>query len=240
MRTKEELRLLASAEFSDALANDPELKRLNAAKYDNPLDRRVLLEFLGLGDWRIGALPIRPLTLAKWAFLWLLRSPLALNGKLTEADMDIALYILSHDLGELPGGISDIPVDAAGYARATGLPLAEVAAELQSVVRGALRPLDMLPGAEDGDDSPPIYDAVWCAGLAGAAAREANVGVRECLYDMSMSAVCAYFVSWRRHESADGGKIRRRPDAAVQRKIEARAEEVADEWLARRAAETSN
>lgn len=59
-----------------------------------------------------------------------------------------------------------------------------------------------------GDDAPPIYDAVWCAGLAGVAAREANVSVRECLYDMSMFAVCAYFVSWRRRESADGVKIR--------------------------------
>ena len=39
-----------------------------------------------------------PLTVAKWAFLWLIENPLAVGGKLTEPAIDVALYVLSHEL----------------------------------------------------------------------------------------------------------------------------------------------
>ena len=235
MRTLEELRLLAGAEFNQLLASDPELKRLASPELDKALDVRVLLEVLGLGDWRIGNLPVRPLTAAKWAFLWALDNPIVTGDKLTETDLDVALYILAiPDLRDIPCGLSGIPAEAAGRARATGLDMKEVTAELWSVVRGAFRPLDILQeNAESSDDEPPRYDGVWLASIAGVAAREANTGVAVCMYRMSLSAVCAYYASWRRRESADGGKFRYRPGAAVTAAITARIEELEEEFLTR-------
>ena len=47
MRTPEDFRLLAGREFSELLGSDPELKRLDALKYDKGAETRVLLEVLG-------------------------------------------------------------------------------------------------------------------------------------------------------------------------------------------------
>lgn len=232
MRSAEELRLLAGVEFNAILAADPELARLDALKYDSALDARNLLELLNLGDWRIGDLPVRPLTAAKWAFLWLLDNPLVTGGKPAEPAMDVALYVLSHELSEIPCGISGIPAESAGYTRATGLPNAEAAAELASVVRGAFHPLAMIPrDPEDHDGEPARYDAVWCAAIAGVAARELGYDLQYCLHRMPLSAVCACYVNWRRRESIDGAKYRYRPNAEVLKLIDARVDALAEEFL---------
>ena len=68
-RSLEELQQLAGPEFNRILAEDPVLAELEKQKYNKILHSRVLMDCLGLGDYRIGNLPVRPLTAAKWAFL---------------------------------------------------------------------------------------------------------------------------------------------------------------------------
>jgi len=232
-RTPDELRRLTTPEFNQLLAADPELKRLAALRFDAALDVSVLLEILELGDWRIGNLPIRPLTVAKLAFLWALGNPLVVGGDLTEAAADVALYILSvPGLGEIPCGLAGIPGEAAGYAKATGLDLAAVDRELRRVKRAAFRPLEMLPvTAEDHDGEPPRYDGVWSAAIAGVAARESGHDLQYCLHRMPLSAVCACFVNNRRREGTDGDQIRYRPNPEVLNLIDARVEILADQFL---------
>ena len=70
--TEEEYRRLASAEFNLLLQNDQVLKDLENSKYDKRAHSCALLEALCLGEFRIGKLPVLPLTAAKWAFLWIL------------------------------------------------------------------------------------------------------------------------------------------------------------------------
>jgi hypothetical protein len=231
-RTAEELRRLATPEFNALLAADPELKRLDALKYDKTVDVKVLLEVLNLGSWRIGDLPVMPLTAAKWAFLWALDNPLVSGGDMSETDFDVALYILScPDLRGIPCGLAGIPGEAAGYARATGLSADRLATELRSVVRAAFRPLEMLPPPDSSDDEPPRYDGVWLATIAGVAAREAATSVLVCMHRMSLAAVCAYFVSNRRRESQEGAKYRYRPSAAVMTAIDDRIDALEEEFL---------
>ncbi|MBP5532154.1 MAG: hypothetical protein J6Y54_09040 [Lentisphaeria bacterium] len=234
-RTADELRRLASPEFDALLAGDPELQRLKSLKFDKPLDIRVLFDVLGLGDWRIGKLPVLPLTAAKWAFLWALDNPLVSDGEMTEVDLDIALYVLScPDLRKIRCGLSGIPSEADGYVRATGMNLKGVADELKSVCRAAFRPLEMLSeSGESTDDEPARYDGVWLASIAGVAAREANTSVFFCMHRMSLAAVCAYFVSWRRRESSSGEKFQYRPDPAVTAAIYARLDVLEEEFLKR-------
>ena len=74
------LELLAGKEFNEILAGDHILKELEKARYNSAAEKHLLLEVLDLGDYRIGKLPVRPLTVAKWSFLWLLESPFVIGG----------------------------------------------------------------------------------------------------------------------------------------------------------------
>ena len=80
MRTEEELRRLATPEFSRLLAADPELRRLNSLTLDRGAEGALLFEVAGFGVSRIGRLPVRALTAAKWSLLWLLESPFVVGG----------------------------------------------------------------------------------------------------------------------------------------------------------------
>ena len=91
------LELLAGKEFNEILAGDHILKELEKARYNSAAEKQLLLEVLDLGDYRIGKLPIRPLTVAKWSFLWLLESPFVIGGAAEIRDWDIFLYILTSD-----------------------------------------------------------------------------------------------------------------------------------------------
>ena len=229
-RSVEELRLLAGPEFNALLAADPELKRLEGLKFDHALESRVLLEILGIGDWRVGKLPIRPLTAAKWAFLWMLGSPLVLGGAVTVSDLDVMLYVLSiPHLGQIPCGIADIPAAAADYAGATGLEAKDVVAEWQAIADAAFQPLTLLSDPEHSDD-PPVYDGVWIAGIAAVAAREGGVTLDQAMHDLSLSTVSALFVNYRRREDKDT-HLTRRPKPEILELIDRRVDELAEKFL---------
>lgn len=109
MRTPEDFRLLAGREFSELLGSDPELKRLDALKYDKAAETRVLLEVLGASRCYIGELPVKPLTAARWAFLWMLECPFVTGGTLDAAQLDATLYVMSlEDLRKMTCGLSDL------------------------------------------------------------------------------------------------------------------------------------
>ena len=65
MRTLEDLRRLATQEFSDFLAADPLLRELRREAARDPAEVLCLWEMLGVCSTRIGRLPVMPLTAAK-------------------------------------------------------------------------------------------------------------------------------------------------------------------------------
>ena len=70
MLTSEQRVFLAnSGEFQDLLNSDPHLEELNRLRYDHAAEFYSLME-LFRGTFRIGNMPIQPLTPAIWAFLW--------------------------------------------------------------------------------------------------------------------------------------------------------------------------
>ena len=167
MYTPDELALLAGAEFNRILAEDPLLTELESRKYDKSMDSHVLLEIMGVGIFRIGDLPVRPLTAAKWAFLWMLRSPFVCNGKATVQDLDVLLYILScPDLRTQNTALTDIPAAASGYSAAPAQTIADTVQDAQTFIRAAFYPLSLLPPAGQVSDGDPAYDGVWATRIA--------------------------------------------------------------------------
>ena len=233
-RTPEELRRLATPEFSQVLATDPELIRLEAEKYDKNGETRLLLEVMGLGDFRIGKLPIRPLTAAKWAFLWMLENRYATGGEIREIDNDVALYVLSlYDLRDLRregGALWEIPAHAAGYGYATGLEFRELCRELVSWRDSAFRPLELMPPADPAEESPR-FDAQWLTRICAIAAHECTETLERVMYDLTLSTVCCLFVNYAQRQSAEPHRFRRRPDAELTARISARIDQLSAEFL---------
>ena len=229
------LKLLAGKEFNEILAGDAVLKELEAAKYNPEQEKRLLLEVLQLGDYRVGNLPVRPLTIAKWSFLWMLKSPFVVGGTAEIHDWDIFLYVLSQiDLQEISCSIDEISAKADGYALATQLDAKNLLEEVRSMIKSAFLPFEMLPPKTSGNTAENgIYDGMWASFMAGIAARESGMDFNYCLHKMSLSCVCTLWVNWQRRESIDGDKIRRRTPPEIEQQISERFDILAKEYIAK-------
>ena len=233
------LELLAGKEFNEILAGDAVLKELEKARYNSAGEKQLLLEVLQLGDYRIGKLPIRPLTVAKWSFLWLLESPFVIGGAVGLGDLDVFLYVLSlMDLRELNCSLEKIAKRADGYALAADLEAGELIDEVKNVIKSAFLPFDMMPLKTSGDSGESgIYDGIWASFMASTAARESGMSFDYCLHRMSLSTVCSLIVNWNRRESVDGGQIRRRIPQEIEEKITARIDTLAKGYIEKKSLE---
>ena len=233
------LELLAGKEFNEILAGDHILKELEKARYNSADDKQLLLEVLGLGDYRIGKLPVRPLTVAKWSFLWLLESPFVIGGAAEIRDWDIFLYILSQmDLRELNCPVEKIAENATGFALAAGLDAETLIEEVKNIIKSAFLPFDMMPLKTSGDSGESgIYDGIWASFMASTAARESGMSFDYCLHRMSLSTVCSLIVNWNRRESVDGGQIRRRIPQEIEEKITERIDTLAKGYIEKKSLE---
>lgn len=240
-RTAEQLRALAGPEFNARLAADPELAELQRHLHDRGnVIPGVLAAMMMQPGQRIGSLPVRSLTAAKWAFLWMLKNPLVLPGgkaedgsaqTISQSELDVFLFVLSReDLRNIDIPLASIPGAASGYAAATGLDPERLLAELRTVIEDAFEPLSMLPPS-GGGSGEMSFDGSWLAWIGGVAARESLLPYDRCIHELPLSLVCDFFVSWRKREGVDGDKIKRPPRADIMEKISARIEELSGEYL---------
>lgn len=223
------LLLAADPEFQRIVATDPELERLETLKYDEPAEFLLLM---GIFNFRlaIGKLPaVCPLTPARWSLLWAIRNTYVTGGLATESDMDVFLYILTHDTRDLGCTPDKLAETATGYSRATGLSSKEVHAELREMIDSAFLPLRMLPKS-GGQQEKPRYDAEWLTRITGCAARETNETATHCMFTMSLGAACCHYVNFLRRESSDGFIARCPPKEAVALQIR-RLRELQVEYL---------
>lgn len=231
--SEEELLLLSGKEFSGILEKDPILREIKTERQRYFLKMPLLLECLGVGQFRIGDLPVLPLTVAKWLFLSGINSPFVRGEKATLEDADIFLFVLSlPDLREADFLPEDITERAKDFSAATMLSMAELAEEIKAVISSAFSPFRMLPEQPITEKSESVvFDSVWAAEMAGVAARESNMSFDFCLHSMALSLVCAFYVCFLRRNSASPEKFFLRYDSLLHEKIERRSEELAEKFL---------
>lgn len=233
--TEEEYRRLASAEFNMLLQDDQVLKDLENSKYDKRAHSCALLEALCLGEFRIGKLPVLPLTAAKWAFLWMLGngfvSDLSDKSDGSDVDLDVMLYILSiPDLADIDCNLHEVPAKASGYRFAPQLPREELVKEIYDMISRAFLPLAMLPvKVSSGEEA--YFDEIWLTAVAGCAARESGESLYYCMHKMSLSTVFALWVNYRRRESTE--KISYPVPSEIEKKIADRVDQLGREFLTR-------
>ena len=240
MMTDAELRALQDPEFRKLFDTDPELNRLEGLQYDEAAEF-LLLSCVLHYNLRIGEIPVHPLTAARWSLLWMLGNAYARNSAVKAADMDMFLYILSHDLRKLDCTPHEIPGAASGYLKASGLAPADVHTGIRQMIRTAFMPLEMLP-AESEPDEPARFDAGWVVRVASLAARESGCSIEYCKFTMSLSEVCILFVDHcRRNASAEyAARIGRRPDDETGAKILQRTRELQQQYLNQKKQEVSD
>ena len=232
--TPEELRRLASAEFNSLLQDDPVLKELENLKYDKRAHSCALLEVLGLGEFRIGKLPVLPLTAAKWAFLWILGngfvSDLSDQSDLSDTDLDVMLYVLSvPSLADIDCTLHEIPVKTSGYRFAPQLDRNDIIREIHGMISQAFLPLAMMPVKTSSEKA--YFDEIWLTAVTGNAARESGKDLAYCMHKMSLSTVFALWVNYRRRESTE--KIDYPVPSEVEKQIADRVDQLGREFLTR-------
>lgn len=229
----DDMKRLASREFSAVLAADPVLRELRSHLADRKDTIPAALDAILLaGGDRIGDLPVLPMTAAKWAFLWVVDDPLV-TGKntVTETELNIFLYVLScPDLRRLDFPLSSLPAEAHGYMAATGLDLETLMREIQSVIRNAFSPLAMLPRA-NGEPGEVFYDGAWLAWIASIVVKESGMPYDRVIHELPLSLVCNLYVAWRRREGVDGDRIRRPQNGEILDRITARVDELGKDFL---------
>ena len=232
--TPEEMKRLATPEFSALLAADPVIAELQSSLHDSKDWIPGTLDALLLsGGIRIGQLPVLPLTAAKWAFLWAVDNPLVTGRKtqLMEEDLNVFLFVLCcPDLRQLRIALTNLPIEARGYAAATGLPPERLLPEIRAVIAEAFLPLSMLPRDNDPEDAA-FYDGAWLAWIASIAVRESGMPYDRVIHELPLSLVCNLFVAWRRREGADGDKIKRPANGEIMEQIAARVDVLGKEFL---------
>lgn len=233
--TEEEYRRLASAEFNMLLQDDQVLKDLENSKYDKRAHSCALLEALCLGEFRIGKLPVLPLTAAKWAFLWMLGngfvSDLSDKSDGSDVDLDVMLYILSiPDLADIDCNLHEVTAKASNYRFAPQLPRDELVKEIYDMISLAFLPLAML-SAKKTDTEDAYFDEIWLTAVAGCAARESGESLYYCMHKMSLSTVFALWVNYRRRESTE--KISYPVPSEIEKKIADRVDQLGREFLTR-------
>ena len=226
--------LAGDPEWQRLFATDPVLNALEAEQYDEESDRLLLAGALHF-PLMIGHLPIRPLTPARWALLWMLGNGYArYHDTVTAEDMEQMLFILTHDLRRLTVTLDALASAGAGWGVECGLEIEDLHAALKQLIRAAFSPLAALP--EDPDAEPARYDGQWLCRIASLAARESGLDLEYCKFEMSLGEVCAIYVDAARRNSAPdyAARIRRRPPAEVEAAIMRRTRELQKEFLAKR------
>lgn len=224
-------------EFQKIIASDSELDRLDAEKYDERKEFFALNWMLGLAPITIGRLPIlKPLTPAKWAFLWGIKNPYALGGSCTPKDADIFLYVLASDLRDLGCTVPELPTKAAGFAASSGLSFQAAHEEISFLIAVSFLPLLMLPRSND--DTPPRYDVEWLADLVSVASKESGETASFIMHEMSLSAACAFVVSARKAVDTHH-EVRRRVPAEIAAEITDRSYALGRAYLDKKRTQTS-
>lgn len=198
LTSSQSIYLAASAEFNKLLAEDEQLKKLEAERFNPAEELQLIMEFLP-GTRYIGTVPIHPLTPAIWSLLWVFGNNYATGDESpTGAETNEFLYLLSNGLKNLSHSQTELTNLSSGFCQRHGLDPILAKFKLLSLIRNAFKPLEMLPAASCKSDSKPMYDLDWLSGIVSVAARMSNERASYVIYEMSLSSCISYYIHERR------------------------------------------
>lgn len=237
-RTAEQrLFLASSAEFQRIIAEDSELKELDASRIDYAREGLLLWDALG-GFTEICGMDVSPITPAIWSNLWLMRHPLATGGEPGFQDVASAVYMLTHSY--VDSAAPDFGEKVLKYAESISL-MPELAPdvwrELVGMVDLAFSPLQMLPHTSNGAE--PIFDADWLLSVCSVVSAEAGIPLREAALSFPLSSAFGLMVIRARKANPSASYGKHTPEW-ISRATLARIQELGDAFLKEHFTESAN
>ena len=220
--SKQQLRILADSEdFQKIIAADPVLDQLESLQYDEPAEILNLQESLGLPVC-FGKLDVRPLTPAKWAFLWSKNSPYTRVRNIFKKDAVYFLAVLAaKNLNHIPE-LEDV-------LKKTGLPIMTLHEQITAYLRRCFSPLQLLP-ASGNKEQPIRFDPDWLIRICSIAAQESHTPIQKVMNVMPLNQVCWLYIDYRRKFDRHN-TIRRRHSAEIAKQMMDRAMELGIEFF---------
>lgn len=222
----QKLVLAGNSEYQRLIAADPELDALQAQLIDRGAELYLLMEMLG-NPVRVAGVTVQPLTPAVWALLCCMGNAYARQGETPEeADADVYMWLLSRGVRSLDCEIADIPALASGFCRKAGLTFETADAEIRQQIALSFSPLSALPGTGGGEDV--FFGADWLARITSEVSAVTAETAKSVMYDMPVSACCAYYVHARRR--AGDTILPKLADGEIAKKILARTRELGEKF----------
>lgn len=194
--------------FQDRFAKDKILDDLESEKYNSQDEYFALLTVLN-GKFVIGQYEINAITPALWSFLYITKSPFVVNTeRITKADVDFILYILSKGLNEAGTSPQEIYMNSIGFCEENGIDIMEAIRTILDLIKISFRPLKMFPTKNTDCQSQPRFDADWLTALVAKVYQVTGLPPQKIINEMSLTECCYYYAQYQRMNSAQEIQMR--------------------------------
>lgn len=193
--------LTKDKEFQHRFATDKELDELDNLKNNPAEELKSLQAVLGL-ELAFDGRKTKPLTPAKWAYLWATSSPFAVNEKEpTLLDVDYFLYILDHGIED--GDVVSSFNKSLSYTKKLNISYEEGINIIINSIRVAFRPLNLFPKRQTPNNNKVMFDADWITSLVARMHSVTGESPEKIMNEMSLTAACYYFAQYARMNGDD-------------------------------------
>ena len=144
----------------------------------------------------------KPITPAKWAYLWATSSPFVVTGKEpTLIEVDYFLYILDHGVED--GDAVSLISKSLNYTKTLGMDYEEAVKIIINSIHVAFRPLNLFPKRQTPSRNDVMFDADWITSLVARVHSVTGESPATIMNEMSLTAACYYFAQYARMNGDD-------------------------------------
>ena len=161
---REILKLTTDEEFQERFANDEVLNQLDALKYDSFIQYNELLVTALHSDIKLNGKSFKPITLALWSYLYIIKSPIIFEDKkISMVDLDMFFYLLET---KNFASLNEVLQKSMNYCN-TKLPLTgqQIKTVFQNLLKISFRALNMFPKYRF-EGAKPAFNVDWMTSIA--------------------------------------------------------------------------
>ena len=188
---KEIIKLASDDEFQERFGSDKRLDEIDEMKI-NMVEEHQLLQLLLKNTLTINDKIFKALTPVIWSYLWVIESPFVkVDKNVSNVDVDIFFYLLEHGVGDLdPVRITSESLQFTS--RSIQISYEDAVDIIYRMIRLSFKPLSMFPKTTSSEEN--FYDADFLTALIAKVHSVTGYTPEYILNEMSMTAVCYYFV----------------------------------------------
>ena len=217
---REILKLTTDEEFQERFAEDEVLNQLDALKYDSFIQYNEWLLTALHGNIKINGLTFKPITLALWSYLYIIKSPFIFTEKpVTSVDIDLFFYLLNTKNFEQP--IDQLIQKSIGYCtKILKISYNQANQILQRLLKIQFRVLNMFPRFSS-EDYKPVFNVDWLTSIATKVAQVSNYNLHQIYNQISVCQAYYLFAQYCREKGSESIFLRTEEEIMEQEDLRA-------------------